>query len=183
MKSAALAVMVALVWLAPLSGTVARAQRSAMSGPGGGGVFDGLEFAQEGGPVSIKADSLEVDYASDRLTYRGNVVVRQNDVILKSDRLDLVYKVDDRDPIVKAEASGRVSIQKGESKAVGGRAVYDRQTKTIVLSEDPMLLQGPNRIGGEKIKVYLAEGRSVVEGGRGRVRAVLYPGSEKAGER
>jgi len=183
MRLAVVAVIAALAWLAPPSGTRARAEDSAASGLGARGVFEGLGFDREGGPVSIKADSLEVDYVSDRLTYRGNVVVRQNDVVLRSDRLDLVYKVDDRDPIVKAEASGRVSIQKGATKAVGGRAVYERRTKTIVLSEDPMLQQGPNRIGGEKIKVYLAEGRSVVEGGRGRVRAVLYPGSEKAGER
>ena len=50
----------------------------------------------------------------------------------------------------------------------------------LVLGGDPVLRDGPNEVTGDRIVVYLDEGRSVVEsGGKKRVSAVLYPGSER----
>jgi lipopolysaccharide export system protein LptA len=48
----------------------------------------------------------------------------------------------------------------------------------LVLSEDPVLHDGPNQIAGDRVIVYLDEDRSVVEGGEKRVKAVLFPGRE-----
>ncbi len=172
-----------LVGLLLVSGRKTVADESPLAGLEEGGIFSGVGFDPDAGPVMIKADVLEVDYLGDQLTYRGNVVVRQSDMVLKSNQLTLVYHVENADPIVKVVATGNVVIKKGETVVQGGRAVYDRVTQTIVLSEEPVLRQGPNQIGGERIKVFLAEGRSVVEGGKGRVTAVLYPNSEPAGVR
>ena len=73
---------------------------------------------------------------------------------------------------------GDVQITKGQRRASGGRAVFDNSARTVTLSEQAKLQDGPNEIAGEKVVVYLDEERSVVEGGRDRVRAVLYPPSQ-----
>jgi lipopolysaccharide export system protein LptA len=41
-----------------------------------------------------------------------------------------------------------------------------------------VLHDGPNEVVGDRVVVYLDEDRSVVEGGRKRVKAVLFPGKQ-----
>src|SRR5205807_176813 len=55
------------------------------------------------------------------------------------------------------------------------KAVFDQTQRTLVLTENPLLHEGPNEVAGDRVIVFLDENRSVVEGGRKRVKAVLYP--------
>jgi lipopolysaccharide export system protein LptA len=77
-------------------------------------------------------------------------------------------------------ATGNVRIDQGTRWAVGGRATYEQQQRTLVLTENPVLHDGPNEVVGERVTVYLDENRSVVEGGQKRVKAVFHP-NEKNG--
>ena len=64
----------------------------------------------------------------------------------------------------------------------GGRAVFDQAKRTLVLTEDPVLHDGPNQVAGERVVVYLDEERSVVEGGRqAREGRALSRASERRG--
>ena len=77
-------------------------------------------------------------------------------------------------------ASGNVRIDQGTRWAIGGRATFDQTNRTLVLTENPVLHDGPNEVAGDRVVVYLDQDRSVVEGGRKRVKAVLHPNeSEK----
>jgi lipopolysaccharide export system protein LptA len=75
-------------------------------------------------------------------------------------------------------ATGAVRIEQGERFATGRRAVFDQTRRILLLTGAPVLHDGPNEIAGERVVVYLDEDRSVVEGGRRRVKAVLYPDRE-----
>jgi lipopolysaccharide export system protein LptA len=75
-------------------------------------------------------------------------------------------------------AVGNVRIDQGTRWAVGGHAVFDQGQRTLVLTENPVLHDGPNVVAGDRVIVYLDENRSIVEGGRKRVKAVLYPNSD-----
>ena len=75
-------------------------------------------------------------------------------------------------------AVGNVRIDQGARWAVGGHAVFDQGQRTLVLTENPVLHDGPNVVAGDRVVVYLDENRSIVEGGRKRVKAVLYPNSD-----
>ena len=75
-------------------------------------------------------------------------------------------------------AVGNVRIDQGTRWAVGGQAVFDQDQRTLVLTENPVLHDGPNVVAGDRVIVYLDENRSIVEGGRKRVKAVLYPNSD-----
>jgi lipopolysaccharide export system protein LptA len=50
-----------------------------------------------------------------------------------------------------------------------------------VLTENPVVHDGPNEILGDRIVVYIDENRSVVEGGPKRVKATLIPDKKDGG--
>ena len=124
----------------------------------------------------------------------GDVQAGQGDVHLKSDTLTIRLASVDQKPgagdagnppgektlggrvqLRQIEAAGSVRIDQGERWATGGRAVFDEERRVLVLSENPVLHDGPNQIAGDRVIVYLDEDRSVVEGGEKRVKAVLFP--------
>jgi lipopolysaccharide export system protein LptA len=162
-----------------------------------GSLFQSLSLGSSKGPVRIDADSLELDYKTSNITYRGHVQVTQGDVTLNSDRLLITYdpaavKRDntgsagtpkrggtDADRIKQIIAEGNVRIRQGTRLAEGRRAVFDQAKQTFTLSDGAVLHEGPNQVAGERVIVYLKEERSVVESGSNtRVKAVLYPGKD-----
>jgi len=134
-----------------------------------------FSLANRNEPISVDADTLELSYRDRVLTYRGRVKVTQGDLTLRSDVLTVTFNDNAADRLKQVVAEGRVEISKGGRSASGGRAVFDQQERTVQLTQDAVLLDGPNRITGERVVVYLDEERSVVEGGEKRVQAVLFP--------
>ncbi len=172
----------------------------------GGGAF-GLSGFGGKEPITVTSDTLEFDYKSNVVVYRGTVEVTQGQTKLRADNLTITLAAGDRKPGEKAAAepaaaeppaggkattaadervqeivaSGNVRIDQGTRWAIGGRAVFDQGRRTLVLSENPVLHDGPNVVAGDRVIVYLDEDRSVVEGGRKRVKAVLYPDQKTPG--
>jgi lipopolysaccharide export system protein LptA len=145
------------------------------------GLLGGFALGGDRGPVRIDAATMEFDYKTKVLSYRGGVVVTQADMTLHSETLRVILDPDHPDKPREVVAEGKVQIDKGERRATGGRAVFDNTARTVTLSDEARLRDGPNEVTGERVVVYLDEQRSVVEGGQDRVRAVLYPSSEKGG--
>jgi lipopolysaccharide export system protein LptA len=141
-----------------------------------------FSLTSQRGPVRIKADELEFDYRARVLAYRGGVTVTQGDLKLSSDSLRVRFDPDQPDPVREVVAEGAVHISKGRHEATGGRAVFAQEKRTVTLSDDATLRDGPNEVAGERVVVYLDEERSIVEGGKDRVRAVLFPSSSTLGE-
>jgi lipopolysaccharide export system protein LptA len=165
-----------IVWLLVGCALSAGAQEMPAGARNGqGDLLSRLSLASNGGPVSINANQLEFDYRTRTLTYRGTVVVSQGDLKVSSDALRVVLDEQAREVIREVIAEGKVRIEQGQRVATGGRAVFDQAKRTVVLSEDAVLREGLNEVAGERVVVYLDEERSVVEGGGGRVRALLYP--------
>jgi len=144
-------------------------------------LLGGFALAADRGPVTISAKELEFDYRGRVLTYRGAVSVTQADLTLHSDLLRVTIDPDAPDRLREVVAEGAVQIAKGDRRATGGRAVFDQATRTVTLSDQATLRDGPNEVAGERVVVYLDEERSVVEGGEDRVRAVLFPPGEDSG--
>lgn len=67
--------------------------------------------------------------------------------------------------IQRIEASGHVRIKKDQGKATCQKAVYFEREQRVVLTGHPVAWQAGNRISGKRIILYLAEDRTVVEGG------------------
>jgi len=169
--------LAALVLLAAAGGA------RAADAPASIGRMDGLlgSFSLGGnrGPVKVDADTMEFDYKTMVLTYRGNVVVTQADMTLRSDALRVVLAREGPQRPKEVVAEGNVRIDAGTRHASGGRAVFDDAKRTVTLSDQARLSDGPNEVAGERVVVFIDEQRSVVEGGPERVRAVLYPPTER----
>ena len=181
----------ALVSLALAGAVRAEPPREAVPGER---LFDAFDLgSSRKDPITVASDTLEYDYKRNVVVYRGQVQAAQGPVTLRSNTLTVTFRgardgggseggiadagrgVQRVDQIV---AEGSVRIEHGTRWATGGKAVFDQGTRTLVLSESPVLHDGSNAVAGDRVIVYLNEDRSVVEGGRKRVKAVLYPGKE-----
>lgn len=67
--------------------------------------------------------------------------------------------------INRIEATGHVKIEKENGNATCNKAVYFNDEGKIVLTGDPVAWEKGTRVSGKQITMYLAEDRSVVEGG------------------
>lgn len=160
-------------------------------------LLDATQLGKSKEPIVVTSDRLEYDYRGNVVVYRGAVQATQGRLKITSDTLTVTF-ADAEDGAAKpAEgglalgggaarlreivAVGTVRIEDGTRWATGGRAVFDQKNRTLVLSESPVLHDGANEVLGDRVIVYLDEDRSVVEGGRKRVKAVLYPDDEDEG--
>jgi lipopolysaccharide export system protein LptA len=174
----------------------AAAAEPARETPKGGALFDAGSFGNNKEPITITADRLEYDYKNNVVVYRGDVLAVQGDTKVRSDTLTVTLAArDDRPAAAPAKgqadppdaktqrlqevvAVGNVRIDNGTRWATGGRAVFEQGNRTLVLTETPVLHDGSNEVAGDRVVVFLDENRSVVEGGRKRVKAVLYPSKD-----
>ena len=147
----------------------------ARGGAGSDPLFGSMSLGSSREPIAISADSLVFDNRTHVLTYTGTVVVTQGDMKLESQKLTVSLDDEADSRLKEVVASGDVRLAKGPRWATAGRAVFDQTARTVVLSEKPVMHDGPNRVSGEEVIVYLDEERSEVKGGTGRVQAVLVP--------
>jgi len=145
------------------------------STPSPDSLLGALSFTANHEPISVTADAMEFDYRSRVLTYEGNVEVTQGDMRLESTRLTVTLDEHPDNRIKEVVADGQVRLSNGTRWATGGHAVFDQAHNTVVLSGNADLHDGPNQVTGDRVVVYLDEKRSVVEGGKGRVTAKLFP--------
>ncbi len=151
------------------------------------------EFGKRKEPIFITSDNLEYDYKMNVVVYHGDVHATQGPVTLRSDTLTITLEKTDQegpsdapkgDPpksnprLRQIIAAGHVRMDDGTRTATGGRAVFEQSERTVVLTENPVLHEGSNEVVGDRVVVYLDENRSIVEGGRKRVKAVLYPSKD-----
>src|SRR5881392_893106 len=157
--------------------------------PKGGALFDAGSFGNKKEPIVITSDTLEYDYKTNVVVYRGEVIAVQGETKVRTDTLTVTLAAQtNADPPDGAEkgsqrlqevvAVGNVRIDNGTRWATGGRAVFGQGTRTLVLTETPVLHDGANEVSGDRVTVYLDENRSVVEGGRRRVKATVFPSKE-----
>ena len=168
---------VTLALLAAVGG--ARADEAAAPTARMDGLLGNFSLGGNRGPVKVEADEMDFDYKTMVLTYRGNVVVTQADMTLRSNSLRVTLVKDGPQRAKEVVAEGDVRIDSGDRHASGGRAVFDDTARTVTLSDQARLSDGPNEVAGERVVVFIDEQRSVVEGGPDRVRAVLYPPTER----
>jgi lipopolysaccharide export system protein LptA len=67
--------------------------------------------------------------------------------------------------VSRIEATGHVKIEKENGNATCQKAVYFSDDDKIILTGDPVAWEKGTRVSGKQITMYLAEDRSVVEGG------------------
>lgn len=127
-------------------------------------------------PIEIEADSLEVQNKAQTATFTGNVIVTQDDMKLRADRLVVFYARQSdaaatqgkSGKIDKIEAKGAVHISSQDNQSADGDwANYLVKDRQIEMGGKVVLRQEGNVISGEKLLVDLNTGVSRILGGGG----------------
>jgi lipopolysaccharide export system protein LptA len=129
--------------------------------------------------LRVQARSMEFDFRQGQLLYKGAVNVQHGDVRMNAEELKITFEPKNPREVKKIEARGDVKVHHETETASGRLAVYDPTRATITLTGDARLGSGPNTVEGEKVIVFLDEGRAIVEGGdSGPVKAFIEPDSK-----
>jgi len=141
------------------------------------------------GAIHITSDKLISDNKAGYAEFIGNVKAIQDDTVITSDRLKIFFKKNiankgplsvNEESIHKIVAKGTVEIIFDNKVATAQQAVYNTETKVLVLSgNNSKIISEKDSISGEKITFYRIDGRINVESGnKERVEAVFYSGQK-----
>lgn len=160
------------------------AQEKAGGGKGGERALKtdrGFGFTASRAPIDITSDTVEADQK--RVTFKGNVVAKQEDVTLYANALVIVYDQDTK-KLKEIIATGNVKVVQQDRRATGQKVTFDQDKNKLILDGDAVVREGTNVIRGERITFYVEEGRSVVEPGKGgRVSTSITPPPKEEGEK
>lgn len=141
------------------------------------------DLLKSGEPIQISSDRMELDQKSSTVTFEGHVVVVQGKLTITGKRLTIYAEqgaARSKEKIVeqidRIEMQGDVRVSQEDKLATAGKAVFYNKEQKIVLSDQPQLMQGSDRVQGALITLYLEHEKSVIEGSDARpVQAVLHP--------
>ncbi|OBT17419.1 lipopolysaccharide transport periplasmic protein LptA [Vibrio sp. UCD-FRSSP16_10] len=132
-------------------------------------------------PVYIDSDSQQLDMKSNKVTFIGDVVMRQGSIHVQGDKV-IVFRNPKDGAIEKIEAFGELakfSQKTDDGKTIHGHAeelYYDMAADQLTMIKKAMLAQDDSTINGERIKYHITTEKMVAEGGKGsRVSTVLQP--------
>ncbi len=159
MKSMALAgASFALTSLAVLSaGTADRAEAQALANH------------NSNAPVDFAAGSIEVQDRADRVVLAGNVRVTQAGLTVTAPRMTVAYTRSGGTDVNRLDATGGVTVVKGDETAKGNVAIYDLDRRLITMVGNVELRQRGNNLRGGRLVIDLNSGRATVDG-RGAAR-------------
>ena len=126
-------------------------------------------------PIDITSDTVEANQKQNVVTFKGNVVAKQENVTLHANMLAIYYDPDTKG-IKTVVATGNVKIVQLERRATSQKATFHQDENKVVLDGEAVIREGENVIRGERVIYYVDEERSVVEGGKGgRVNTTITP--------
>ena len=143
--------------------------------------------------IHIVSDKMEVNSRKNLIVFIGNVEANQGKIKLKANRLEIYtletkrfgskQKATPRDragEIDRIVALGNVEMDQAKRRfATAARLEYRESTGIAVLTGNPRVWEGKNRLVGAKIELNLKEDKTIVHGSpRRRVSVTLFPSSE-----
>jgi lipopolysaccharide export system protein LptA len=123
-------------------------------------------------PVNYAADRIELQDRQNRVVLSGDVVITQGDLRLTAGRTTVAYTDAGALSIQRIDATGGVTVTRGNERASGAAGVYDFNRRVIVLSGGVALRRGSDTLNGGRLTIDLNSGLASVDG-----RGSSAPGS------
>ncbi|MBO9696974.1 MAG: OstA family protein [Sphingopyxis sp.] len=120
-------------------------------------------------PVDFAAGSIEVQDRADRVVLAGNVRVTQAGLTVTAPRMTVAYTRSGGTDVNRLDATGGVTVVKGDETAKGNVAIYDLDKRLITMVGNVELRQRGNHLRGGRLVIDLNSGRATVDG-RGAAR-------------
>jgi lipopolysaccharide export system protein LptA len=126
-------------------------------------------------PVIVDADTLESFQKQGLAIFKGNVVARQNNSVQYADKME-VYTDSRTDRVERVVSTGNIRIITRDCRmGTAERSEYYDSEQRVVLIGNARVWRDADVVTGERITIFIAEDRSVVEGGKQeRVKAIFY---------
>jgi lipopolysaccharide export system protein LptA len=126
-------------------------------------------------PLTVDADKMERFGKASLVIFSGNVVARRDNSVQYADRVE-VYMDEKGDRILRTVSTGGVRIITKDCRTgTAQRAEYFDLDQRVVLMGNARVWQGDNVVSGDTITLYIAQDRTIVEGGKQeRVKGVFY---------
>jgi lipopolysaccharide export system protein LptA len=139
-------------------------------------------FTASRAPIDITSDTVEADQKTNTVTFKGNVIAKQEDTTLYANTLVITYDANTK-KLKEIVAIGNVKVVQLEKRVTGQKVTFEQDRNKMVLDGEAVVREGANVIRGERITYYVDEERSVVEGGKGgRVSTSITPSPKEEGE-
>ena len=129
-------------------------------------------------PVNYAADRIELQDRQNRVVLSGDVVITQGDLRLTAGRTTVAYTDAGSLSIQRIDATGGVTVTRGNERASGAAGVYDFNRRVIVLSGGVALRRGSDTLNGGRLTIDLDSGLASVDG-----RGGSAPGSTSSSGR
>ncbi|HAS4441870.1 TPA: lipopolysaccharide transport periplasmic protein LptA [Vibrio cholerae] len=135
-------------------------------------------------PVYIDSDSQQLDMKSNRVTFLGDVKLKQGSININADKLIVIRNAENGkiEEIEEIEGYGNVatfSQLTDEGKTLYGEAkelYYKVRDDELVMINKAMLSQDDSEIRGSKIRYKISLQKLIADSdGKGRVSTVLQP--------
>jgi lipopolysaccharide export system protein LptA len=124
----------------------------------------GLGAFNTNAPVDYAADRIELQDNQNRVVLSGNVQISQGDLRLQAGRTTVAYTDTGSLQIQRLDATGGVTVTRGNESARGAAAVYDFNRRVIVMSGGVSLRRGNDTLNGGRLVMDLNTGLSSVDG-------------------
>ncbi|WP_423140999.1 LptA/OstA family protein [Parablastomonas sp. CN1-191] len=118
-------------------------------------------------PVNYAADRIELQDRQKRVVLSGNVDITQADLRLRAGRTTVAYSDAGNLAIQRIDATGGVTVTRGNETASGSVGIYDFNRRIITLAGNVALRRGSDTLNGGRLVIDLNTGVSSVDGRAG----------------
>ena len=130
-------------------------------------------------PLTVDAKKMERFGKESLVVFSGNVVARRDDSVQYAERVE-VYMDEKGDRVLRTVSTGSVRIITKDCRTgTAQRAEYFDLDQRVVLIGNARVWQDENVVSGDTITIYVAQDRTIVEGGKQeRVKGIFYSQNE-----
>jgi lipopolysaccharide export system protein LptA len=148
-------------------------------------------------PITVEADSLEIDQNINMVIFRGNVVIIQGDLRMSGDEVEVFYTETEEqaeedgvaetpttdteteepadDGIERILATGNVSLISETETVEADQGDYNVEDGMLIMTGDVRMVQDRNILSSNRAEIDIENGRGQFTG---RVRSVFTPSGD-----
>ena len=127
----------------------------------------GISGFNSDAPVNYAADRIELQDKQQRVVLSGKVDISQGDLRLRASRTTVAYTDAGSLKIQRLDATGGVTVTRGNEMARGEVAIYDFNRRIITLAGGVSLVRGSDTLNGGRLIMDLNSGVSSIDGRAG----------------
>ncbi len=138
---------------------------TAAAAPKSGAIRRQARIGRRDEPLEIISDWTEADRQKGTISFGGKVIAKQKDMVLYADKVVNHFDMRNR-KLIRAVAVGNVKLNQADKFVTCEKAELIQAERKVILTGNPVMWQGENRVTGDRIVIYLNDNQAEVYGGK-----------------